>query len=85
MLAMDTRPPRSVKLPAFSLTTIASVLAPTVAWVTVTPCVTNTKKPLTGSGFEDNFSQGRAEEKCRGKRRDQLSFSTCGWAWTLDA
>ncbi len=29
MLAMDARPPRGVRLPASSLTTIASVLAPT--------------------------------------------------------
>jgi hypothetical protein len=30
--------------------------------------VATIKKAADSSGFEDNFSKGRADEKCRGKR-----------------
>jgi hypothetical protein len=30
------------------------------------------KKAADSSGFEDNFSKGRADEKCRGKRSKRV-------------
>jgi hypothetical protein len=45
------------------------------------------KKAADSSGFEDNFSKGRADEKRRGKeaRSNQLSFRASGWVLELAA
>lgn len=78
MLAMQDGAPQGARPPALTLTTTASVLAPTAQTNHCAGRNNRQKKAAGGSGLEDNF-HGKEPMKMSGEtgamRVNQLSFS----------